>query len=462
MSLTLPLSRKRSSGAAFVAAAVAAALCAQPASARTLEEAVRIIVTTNPEIGAVRKNRRAIGEELRAARGLYFPQVDVRGAVGPEASLNAATRGRGKSGFDGMPRQEAGVVVQQRLFDGFFTDSEVARQKARVNSARHRVSDTAQAVALKGIEAYLDVLRTARVVALSKRNLEAHQAILRRVTARARGGRGPRSDVEQARARMYAATGNLASAQGRYEDAVARYRAVVGERPEGLAPVTAPELELPANVDAASDIAVKTAPAILAAAADINTAMGQIGVARSEFFPKISIEAAANRLRNVDGVRGSTFDGQALIVGRWSLFRGGSDSARLREAKARLSEARDTLDRARREVVQQVRTSWAALNAARGRRVALQNQVAATAKVRDAYSKQFDLGQRTLLDLLDIQNELFTTRSQLVTEDFTVKFGVYRTLATMGMLLQTMGVPAPAEATRKPNSFRRLERRWGN
>jgi adhesin transport system outer membrane protein len=460
MSLTLPFSNQRLSGAAVVAGAVAAALSVQPAAARTLEEAVRIIVTTNPEIGAVRKNRRAIGQELRAARGLYFPQVDVRGAVGPEASLNAATRGRGKSGYDGMPRQEAGIVVQQRLFDGFFTDSEVARQKARVNSARHRVSDTAQAVALKGIEAYLDMLRTASVVALSRRNLQAHQAILRRVTARARGGRGPRSDVEQARARMYAATANLATAQGRQEDAVARYRAIVGERPEGLAPVTAPELELPANVDAAADIAVKTAPAILAAAADINTAMGQIGIAKSEFFPKVSIEASANRLRNVDGVRGSTFDGQALVVGRWSLFRGGADAARLREAKARLSEARDTLDRARREVIQQVRTSWAALNAARGRRVALQNQVAATAKVRDAYSKQFDLGQRTLLDLLDIQNELFTTRSQLVTEDSTVKFGVYRTLATMGVLLQTMGVPAPAEATRKPNSFRRLERRW--
>lgn len=456
-----PAGRRRGAAIATIASiALAAALAAGPATARTLEEAVRIIVNTNPEIGAVRKNRRAIGQELRAARGLYFPQVDVRGAVGPEASLNGATRGRGKSGYDGMPRQEAGVVVQQRLFDGFFTDSEVARQKGRVNSARYRVSDTAQAVALRGIEAYLDVLRTARVVALSKRNLQAHKAILRRVGARARGGRGPRSDVEQARARMYAATGNLASAQGRYEDAVARYRAVVGERPEKLEAVTAPELELPPNVDAAASIALKTAPAILAAAADITTAMGQIGVARSEFFPKVSIEASANRLRNVDGVRGSTFDGQALVVGRWSLYRGGADAARLREAKARLSEARDTLDRSRREVARQVRVSWAALNAARGRRVALQNQVAATAKVRDAYSKQFDLGQRTLLDLLDIQNELFTTRSQLVTEDSTVKFGVYRTLATMGVLLKTMGVPTPAEATRKPNSFRRLERRW--
>jgi outer membrane protein, adhesin transport system len=322
------------------------------------------------------------------------------------------------------------------------------------------VSDTAQAVALRGIEAYLDVLRTARVVALSRRNLESHQAILRRVTARARGGRGPRSDVDQARARVYSATANLATAQGSYEDAVARYRAVVGERPEGLEDVTAPELELPANVDAAADIALKTAPAILAAAADVSSAVGQIGVAKSEFFPKISIEATANRLRNIDGVRGTTFDGQALVVGRWSLFSGGADTARFREAKARLFEARNTLDRARREVVQQVRTSWAALNAARGRRVALQNQVGATVKVRDAFSKQFDLGQRTLLDLLDIQNELFTTRSQLVTEDSTVKFGVYRTLASMGVLLKTMGVSAPAEATRKPNSFRRLERRW--
>lgn len=452
---------RRLFAATALTSALAAVLAGGPAGARTLEEAVRIVVNTNPEIGAVRRNRRAIGHELRAARGLYFPQVDLRGAYGPDANLNAATRGRGKVGYDTMPRQEAGIVVQQRLFDGFFTDSEVARQRARVNSARHRVSDTAQAVALRGIEAYLDVLRAATVVALSKRNLRAHEAILRRVGARARGGRGPRSDVEQARARMYASKANLASAEGRYEDAVARYRAVVGERPEGLEAVTAPELELPANVDAAAAIALKTAPAILAAAADISVAMGQIGIARSEFYPKVNLEASANRLRNVEGVRGSTFDAQALVVGRWNLYRGGADAARLREGKARLSESRDTLDRARREVAQQVRTSWAALNAARGRRVALQNQVAATAKVRDAYSKQFDLGQRTLLDLLDIQNELFGTRSQLVTEDSTVKFGVYRTLATMGVLLRTMGVPAPAEATRKPNSFRRLERRWG-
>ena len=419
-----------------------------------------MVVRTNPEIAAVRKNRRAIGQELRGARGLYFPQVDVRGAVGPESSLNTTTRSRGKVGFDTMPRQEAGVVIQQRLFDGFFTDNEVARQRARVNSARHRVHDTAQAVALRGVEAYIDVLRTARVVALSKGNVKAHQAILRRVGARARGGRGPRSDVAQARARLYAAQGNLAVAEGRYDDAVARYRAIVGQKPEGLSQVTAPELELPPKVDTAVGIALKGAPAILASAADVSTALRQIGVARSEFFPKVNIEASANRLRNADGARGSTFDAQVMAVGRWSLYRGGSDTARLRESKARLSEARDRLGQARREVAQQVRLAWAGLKAARGRRVALQNQVAATLKVRDAYSKQFDLGRRTLLDLLDIQNELFTTRTQLVTEDSTVKFGVYRTLATMGVLLKTIGVALPREASRRPNSFRRLERRW--
>jgi len=438
----------------------AIAAAAGPAAAVTLKEAIRIVVRTNPEIAAARKNRRAIGQELRGARGLYFPQVDVHGAFGSEASLNAATRSRGKSGFDAMPRQEAGVVIQQRLFDGFFTDNEVARQKARVNSARHRVNDTAQAVALRGVEAYIDVLRTARVVALSNGNVKAHQAILRRVSVRARGGRGPRSDVAQARARLFAAQGNLAQAKGRYDDAVARYRAIVGEKPEGLEQVTAPELELPSSVDAGVAVALKGAPAILASGADVSTARRQIGVARSEYFPKVNLEASANRLRNAGGTRGTTRDGRVMAVGRWSLYRGGSDTARLREAKARLSEARDRLDQARREVAQQVRLSWAALNAARGRRVALQNQVAATLKVRDAYSKQFDLGRRTLLDLLDIQSELFTTRTQLVTEDSTVKFGVYRTLATMGVLLKTMGVPLPREATRPPNSFRRLERRW--
>ena len=229
---------------------------------------------------------------------------------------------------------------------------------------------------------------------------------------------------------------------------MANYLAVVGEPPESLSAVTAPELELPSNVDEAVALALDSAPAISAAEADIKTGNADIGISNANFWPRINLEVSTSHDHNLDGVRGRNNDYLGQLVMTYNLYRGGIDVARKREALQRLAQARNVLDLARREVEEQTRLSWNALNAARERRVALQGQVTAIQKVLEAYTKQFNLGQRTLLDLLDIQNELFVTRTTLVTESHTVNFGVYRTLASMGQLLKTVGVSLPAEAIR--------------
>lgn len=433
------------------AAGVALMLAAGPSQAMTLEEAIATTLSTNPEIGAARSNRRAIDQELRQARGLYLPQVDARGAYGYELTDSPATRTRsgredGQGGGVGMQRFEAGITVQQLLFDGFATDGEVERQIGRTQSARYRVFDTAEAVGLSAAEAYLDVRRAQEVVDLGKQNVRAHEDILNLVQSRSTQGHGTPADTQQARARVAAAKASLAQSYGRLDDAMSRYLAVVGLAPENLQPVSAPELELPSNVDEAVAVALDNAPSIEAAEADIQTAQSGVKVADGAFYPQVNLELSSNWNKNIDGTRGPNRDLQAMVVGNYNLYRGGIDTARRRETVARLAEARDVLDQTRREVEEQVRLSWSGLNAARERRVALADQVAAIEEVVQAYQDQFRLGQRTLLDLLDIQNELFVTRTALATEDSTVKFGVYRTLASMGLLLDTVGASAPDEA----------------
>lgn len=424
-------------------------------NAITLKEAVDRTLRSHPEIGAIRNNRRAIDQELRQARGAYLPSIDARGALGHEYSNNSTTRtrsGRGptEGGWVDMNRYEAGINLRQLVFDGLGTRREVERQLGRATSAQYRVADTAQAIALRAVEAYLEVMRTQRIVATAENNVRIHEQILKRVIARARGGSGPQSDVDQARARIAATRAALAQARGRYADAVAAYIAVIGERPKDLQIVAAPETELPSNVDEAVQIAMERAPSISAAAADVRSAEAAVGVAKSRYFPRIDIEVSANYLYNVDGSRGPNRDFSALLVGRWNLYRGGIDRARRREAVARLFESRALLARTNREVAQQVRVSWNALNQARERRVSLRQQLESNGKVRIAYSRQFDRGRRTLLDLLDIQNEIFTSETNLITEDFTIRFGAYRTLATMGKLVQTLGLKLPTEATKAP------------
>jgi outer membrane protein, adhesin transport system len=439
------------------AAALAASVASAPALAQSLKEAVERAIATHPEVGQVRNSRRAIDQELRAARGAYLPSIDARGAVGHEFSNNPTTRTRagrppiGDNGWVDMNRYEAGVSLRQLVFDGFGTDREVERNIGRAESAQWRAYDVSQAIALRAIEAYLEVQRTQRILQIAEQNARVHQEIVNRVGARSRGGRGPESDVDQARARLANAQAQVAFARNRYNDAVALYIQAIGDRPGVLTdPALAPESEVPGDSESAAAAAGERAPAVMAALADMRAAEAAVGVADSRFYPRVDIEVGYNWLYNIDGVRGANQDFTAMLVGRWNLYRGGTDTALKRAAVARLYESRDTLERARREVSQQSRVSWNALAAARERRAALQAQLASNNRVRVAYSQQFDRGRRTLLDLLDIQNEIFNTESALVTEEFTIRFGVYRVLATMGRLLDALGVQPSPEAVRGP------------
>jgi adhesin transport system outer membrane protein len=440
---------------AALAAASVLALAPGMAGAETIRDAAEAAVTTHPEVGQLRFARRAIQHELRATRGGYLPQVDVLGAVGHEWVNNNSTRTRaarinGENGWIDMNRYEAGVSLRQLLFDGFGTDAEVNRQYYRVESSAHRTMDTAQAIALRAIEAYLEVQRTQRILEIAMQNVRVHEEILRRVQARARGGRGPQSDVDQAQARLSNAQVNVGTARRQYGDAVALYIQAVGRPPQALTDNTAPEGEMPPSVEEAVTAAMDQAPAVRAAHSDVRVAHAAIGVADSRFFPVVTVEANYNFLYNADGVRGQAEQFAVMLVGRWNVYRGGADTARKRESVARLYEARETLERSRREVAQQTRVSWNAVQSARERRVALQQQLTANERVRVAYSQQFDRGRRTLLDLLDIQNEIFNNQTSIVTEEATIRFGIFRTLASMGRLLQVLGIAPPLEATQPP------------
>jgi outer membrane protein, adhesin transport system len=445
----------RMASTAMLAALV---IFAGPVSAKTIKEAAERAVTTHPEVGAARFNKRAIEEELRGARAGYLPSIDVRGSIGHEWRNDAITRARPRgpteSGWSDMNRYEAGVSLRQLIFDGFGTDSEVTRQFYRATTAQHKTADSAQILALRAIEAYLEVQRTQRILEIVNQNLKVHQDILNRVQARARGGRGPQSDVDQGQARLSDAMGRVATAKKTYGDAVALYIQAVGEPPDALTDTATPESEMPATVDDAITVAMESAPAVRAAASDVRVAQAATGVADSRFFPVVTAEADyswTNSPQDI-GLRGQSQRFSALLVGRWNIYRGGADIARKRESSARLFEARETLEKSRREISQQTRVSWNAVQSSRERRVALQQQIAANERVRIAYSQQFDRGRRTLLDLLDIQNEIVTNQIDLATEEATIRFGIYRTLASMGRLLQVLAISPPDEATRPPPS----------
>jgi adhesin transport system outer membrane protein len=410
----------------------------------TLEEAASLAIRTNPEVGVVANDRSAVNEELRQARALYYPQIDLRADTGPEYAKNRTTEFIEEEDDAGRTawRSDASLTLSQLLFDGFFADSEVERQQARLRSAAFRVGESAEATALDAVEAYLEVLRHRERLTLAEENVRAHQETLADVERRATGGGGNIGDVRQAQARLASAESARTIAQGDLADAEALFIRVIGQAPDDLMEPGSPSV--PATLEEAIQTAIANSPTVALARADVDTADAEIKQQEASLYPDLRLELNGTVNDNADGRDTTDYAANALLVLRWNLYRGGADVARIREFKYRAESARDQLRVNERRVEEEVRRSWNAVQVSQNNVQVLQQEATANQQTRDVYRQQFDIGQRGLLDILDSTNDVYLSQDSLVTAEYTNLFAVYRLLASAGLLRQTLGVAETA------------------
>ncbi len=429
-----------------IAAAISAALTL-PAYAQSLKDAVEMTIKTNPDILVESSQRLANDEAVKVARGGFFPKVDLLAGTGHEWSDNTSTKAAGYNDGRWLRRHEAQVTLTQMLFDGFGVSSEVGRNKARVESAAYKTLGTSEAVALRAIEAYLNTLRNRELVEITKTNLDAHLKVQDQIRIRSDGGVGRKSDLEQIDARVGLARANLVSTQAALRDAETTFLRIIGAKPATLARPTAPDATLvPRSADETVTTAIENHPILKSAHADVKATEQQREAAKSFLYPRLDLEMGAGNNRNLDGIRGENDERYAMLRMRWNIFKGGSDVARIEETTHLMREATEVKNRTQRQVEESTRLSYNALQSASERLPALREHAEKSAATRDSYARQFNLGQRTLLDLLDSENETFTASSNLINGSYLELFARYRLLADMGQLLSYLGVAPPEEA----------------
>lgn len=422
---------------------------AADALAVSIEEAVRAALQTNPDIGIVIENRRATEFELEQARAGYLPTLDFRGAFGAQTTNDPTTRDESRLGgseWKNMPRYESSLTLSQMLYDGAATSSAVEHQESRVISSARRVRETSELIALDAIEAYLEALRQRSLTSLAEDNVRLHELTLDLVAKKAAGGAATIADVQQAQSRLATAEATLEDARARLLDADATYFRVVGEDPKELSRPVPPVWALPDAVEDAIGVALQNNPTISVAKADLQSAVAEYSGTESAFHPTVDLEVTASADRGVDGVRGAEYDGTAMVVMRYNLFNGFADVNRRQEFIARIGEARQRYNREVRLAEEQMRLAWNALESAGRQVAALTREVEANDAVRKTYRKQFDLGGRSLIELLDSENDLFLSKGQLISKQYLEIFATYRILATSGLLLSALDVPGLEQA----------------
>jgi adhesin transport system outer membrane protein len=205
-------------------------------------------------------------------------------------------------------------------------------------------------------------------------------------------------------------------------------------------------MDMPTSLEAALQTAMEKHPALDRYFALHEAALSETGVAKAAFHPKLNFEIEGSADNNLDGTEGHDKDLLAMIRLRQNLLNGGADSARVSET-VHLSEQQKQLALSQqRDIEQDVRLSWSALQRAASQLPFLKQHAESTVKSYEAYQQQFKLGQRTLLDLLDSESEKFSAETAYIDAKYDHQIACYQLLASMGVLTDNLGV-ALAEQT---------------
>lgn len=418
-------------------AAILICQLAQAQVADPLKSAAQRAIQTNPDVTARFNAFRASQSEIDVARGAYYPKVDLNANLGrTEDRVDNRTPVN-----QSLSRSGVGVSVTQLLWDGYATRSEVGRLDHLKIARYFEFVEASEQTALEAARAHYDVLRFRKLVQLAEDNYVQHKLSNDQIDSRARAGVGRRVDLEQVSARLALAESNLAIEIANLHDVTARYQRIVGE-----APPTGIELDaglkagLPAS--AADTLAAATTrnAGVSAAIENLRALRIQAEGQRSAYQPRVEARARASEGKNLGGNFDQRRDTTAEVVMSWNLYNGGSDDARARQLANLITQAEDGRDRACRDVRQTVAIAYNDTRKLVDQIGYLGRNVAAIDKAREAYRQQFEIGQRSLLDLLNADNEVYTSKRAYANAEYELRIAYARTHAGMDTLTSALGL----------------------
>ncbi|MGM0833615.1 MAG: TolC family outer membrane protein [Pseudomonadota bacterium] len=399
----------------------------------TLSSSIQQAIITNPQVNASWANFRASGSDVREAQGGYLPTIDVSAGVGRQDQQNDG-RGSYDSDF-------AELTLTQMVFDGFATRSEVERLDRSRLVAYFELLGASEEIALEAFRTYLDVARYRELVRLAQDNYREHQRVLTQIEERFNSGAGRGVDLEQISGRLALAESNLMSEASNLHDVTARFQRIVGTLPaQNMAPAPSLADDLPTDVSQAIELAFQGNPEFHAAIENIAVQRAEREGARAAFMPRLDIQGSTGTNNQDDSIAGRSDEHSIQLVASMNLYRGGSDYAAFNAATTRIEQAESQRETACTNVRQTTQIAYNDTQRLKEQLEYLNEHRQSIDRVRGAYQQQFDIGQRTLLDLLDSENEYFEASRAYANAQFDLTLAEARTLAAMGQLMHTLQV----------------------
>lgn len=405
----------------------------------TVQKSVIDTLRFAPRLEMIKNNREAVGHDLEQAKGRWYPRLDIRGGIGTDSFSSEITREEGRE-HRWDTRTEASAVLTQRLYDGGDASSQIRLDKSRLASLEHRVFDNAESLALDAVIANLEVYRQRELLFLAEENAKAHREILASLQEREQAGAGSVADVTQTQARLGMAMASIEKTRASLQAALNEYQRLTGVLPGRIVMTPYPANLLPATVEDMAAAARQGNPKINAATEDVNTEGERINIAKSTYHPNVFAEASSTYADGVQDQEEWELTNAAMLRFNWNLYNGGSDVAAARATVARKRQAENDKADLMLALESETRTTWAQYQSALKEVQEYTLAVQFNRDTKEIYLEQFGVAQRSLLDVLDSENEVFQSSNQLVTSTVNEQIAAYKLMALAGQLITALKV----------------------
>jgi adhesin transport system outer membrane protein len=414
-------------------AVIAGMVTMQQAGALTLQEAMLHTLQTNPHIRERVKNYNATREDVTIAKSGWLPKLDYLGGVGREWGKNLYTDHDWKD----YRIYENTLLLTQNIFNGWSTTHQINTQEARVLASAYNYIEVVDDTGYRLVNYYIEVIKNRELLKIAKENIKINEEIFNKVDKLYQGGLTTKSEMEKAAASLALARSNYVVQENNLRDAVYQFKYFYGEKidPDTL---EAPDLSLPlpSGYEEGKAFALEHNPSILVQRYNIKVAQEDYEEKKSRYYPSVDIRARGSWNYNMGGERDGHDDRYRVTATMtYNLFNGFADKAAIQKGVSKVQQEVMLKHDMMRKTEESFDLSWMAYEHLQTKLNHLQEYKLHAVNTLRLYSKEYEMGRRSLLDLLSAQNDLINAKSQIVMTKYNYLFSKYRILDAMGTMV---------------------------
>jgi outer membrane protein len=406
-----------------------------PVRAETMERALLRAYQGNPQLNAQRASVRVTDENVPQALAGYRPKVALTSSAGVQFVNQLADGSVGKKIEQGDQGPHAAqLAVTQTLYNGNQTANKTRAAESQVSGAREGLRLMEQSVLLAAATIYMDYLRDAAILEVQRNNTKVLAATLKQTRDRYSAGLVTPTDVAQSDAQLAAGRSQELAAESTLTTTRANFRRIIGIEPSQLAPGSPVDRYLPATLPKAVDIALIENPNVTAAKYGVDVSFLTVKINEGALLPNVSLQAVVSKVWQQNITQINQFTAAAAATVNVPVYQGGAEYSLIRQSKETLEQQRLTMAQVRDQARADLVTAWGQLVAGKSQVAAAQSQVAASEIAYLGTTKEAQVGQRTVIDILNAQQTLVNARVALVTAEHDRVVASYAVLSAIGRL----------------------------